>query len=78
MTELGTPAAARVHWYANRGKTPPMVASGAKATIGRYKQVSGDGLRQRKGARRTTDVALAVQVLNRRPELGRPIFIRIA
>ena len=49
-----------------------------ETAIGRYKQVIGDGLRFRKDERRTTEVAVAVHVLNRMLELGRPISIRIA
>ena len=45
---------------------------------GRYKKVIGDGLRFRKDERRTTEVAVAVHVLNRMLELGRPNFVRIA
>jgi hypothetical protein len=40
--------------------------------------VIGDGLRFHKGGRRTTEVAVAVYVLNRMLELGRPISVRIA
>jgi hypothetical protein len=48
-----------------------------EATIGRFKQVIGDGLRFRVDARRTTEVNVAVYVLNRMLKLGRPISIRI-
>ena len=48
-----------------------------EAAIGRYKQVTGDGLRFRKGGRRTTEVAVAVRILNQMLELGRPISVRI-
>ena len=47
-----------------------------EAAIGRYKQVIGDGLRFRKDGRRTAEVGVAVYVLNRILELGRPISIR--
>ena len=53
------------------------VRSRVEAAIGRYQQVIGDGLRFRKDERRTTEVAVAVQVLNRMLELGRPISVRI-
>ncbi len=53
------------------------VRSRVEAAIGRYKQVIGDGLRFRKGERRANEVAVAVQVLNRMTELGRPISVRI-
>jgi hypothetical protein len=42
-----------------------------------YKQVVGDGLRFHQDRRRTTEVAVAVHVLNRMLELGRPISVRI-
>jgi hypothetical protein len=48
------------------------------ASIGRYKQVIGDGLRSRKDRRRTTEVGVAVGVLNRMLRFGRPISVRIA
>jgi Transposase DDE domain len=53
------------------------VRSRVEAAIGRYKQVIGDGLRFRKDERRATEVAVAVTVLNRMTELGRPISVRI-
>jgi hypothetical protein len=52
--------------------------SRVEATIGRYKQVIGDGLRSRKDRRRTTEVGVAVYVLNRLLKFGRPISARIA
>jgi hypothetical protein len=48
-----------------------------EAAIGRYRQVIGDGLRSRKDGRWTTEVGVAVHVLNRIPELGHPISVRI-
>ena len=45
--------------------------------IGRWKQVIGDGLRSRIDERRTTEVNVAVDVLNRMLELGRPNYVRI-
>jgi hypothetical protein len=42
-----------------------------EASIGRWKQVS-DGLRSRKDKRRMTEVNVAVAVLNRMLEVGRP------
>ncbi len=50
----------------------------AEAAIGRFKQVIGDGLRSRTDERRATEVDVAVHVLNRMLELGRPISVRIA
>jgi Transposase DDE domain len=59
--------------------------SRVETAIGRYKQVIGDGrpstrgrVRFRKDGRRTTEVAVAVHVLNRMLGLGRPISVRIA
>jgi len=50
----------------------------AEAAVARYKQVIGDGRRSRKDERRTTEVEVAIQALNRMLELGRPISVRIA
>jgi Transposase DDE domain len=52
--------------------------SRVEATIGRYKRVIGDGLRVRNDERRATEVTVAVHVMNRMLELGRPLSIRIA
>jgi hypothetical protein len=52
--------------------------SGVEAAIGHYKHVIGDGLRFRKDGRRATEVGVAVRVLNRMLELGRPNSVRIA
>jgi hypothetical protein len=49
----------------------------AEAAIARWKQVIGDGLRSRMDARRATEVDVAVHVLNRMLELGRPNYVRI-
>jgi hypothetical protein len=48
-----------------------------EASIGRYKQVIGDGLRFRKENRRRAEVAIAVAALNRMLKLGRPNYVRI-
>jgi hypothetical protein len=45
--------------------------------IGHYKQVIDDRLRSRKDGRRTTEVGVAIHVLNRMLELGRRISGRI-
>jgi Transposase DDE domain len=50
----------------------------AEATVGRFKQVIGDGLRSRTDERRATEVEVAVHALNRMLELGRPTYVRIA
>ena len=49
-----------------------------EATMGRFKQVIGDGLRCRTDQRRATEVGIAVHALNRTLELGRPESVRIA
>ncbi len=50
----------------------------AEAAVSRYKRVIGDALRSRTDRRRTTEVAIAVQALNRMLDLGRPESVRIA
>src|SRR3954471_13417200 len=50
----------------------------AEATVGRFKRVIGDGLRSRTDERRATEMDVAVQVLNRMLEFGRPKSARIA
>jgi len=49
-----------------------------EAAIGRWKQVIGDGLRSRIDEHRATEVEVAVHVLNRMLDLGRPSYVRIA
>ncbi len=49
-----------------------------ETTIGRFKQVIGDGLRCRTDQRRAIEVEVAVHALNRMLELGRPSYARIA
>ena len=69
---------------AEKGRMGWQIASGynirarAEATIGRFKRVIGDGLRSRTDERRATEMDVAVQVLNRMLELGRPESVRIA
>jgi hypothetical protein len=46
--------------------------------IGRFKRVVGNALRSRTEQRRTTEVATAVQALNRMLDLGRPEYVRVA
>jgi hypothetical protein len=50
----------------------------AEATIGRFKRVIGDELRSRTDPRQATEMNVAVAVLNRMLELGRPKSVRIA
>ncbi len=49
-----------------------------EADISRFKRVIGDALRSRTDRRRKTEVVLAVGVLNRMLELGRPEYVRLA
>jgi hypothetical protein len=49
-----------------------------EVAIGRWKQVIGDDLRSRLDERRATEIDVAVYVLNRMLELGRPNYVRIA
>ena len=50
----------------------------AEAAVSRYKRVIGDALHSRTDHRQATEVAIAVRVLNRMLELGRPESVRIA
>ena len=65
----------RMGWQKASGYT---ARARAEATIGRFKRVIGDGLRSRTDERRATEMDVAVQVLNRMLELGRPNYVRIA
>ena len=73
-----------LQFIAEHGRAAWQKASGytkrarAEATIGRVKQVIGDGLRSRTDQRRVTEVGVAVHALNRMVELGRPISVRVA
>jgi hypothetical protein len=68
---------------AEKGRMAWQIASGynrrakVEAAIGRWKQVIGDGLRSRIDERRVTEVNVAVHVLNRMLNLGRPTYVRI-
>ena len=64
----------RMGWQKASGYTK---RARAEATIGRYKRVIGDGLRSDTEERRATEMDVAVQVLNRMLELGRPKSVRI-
>ena len=65
----------RMGWQKASGYTRRALA---EATIGRFKRVIGDGLRARTDQRQTTEINVAVAVLNRMLELGRPKSVRIA
>jgi hypothetical protein len=65
----------RMSWQKSSGyNTRAKVA----ASIGRYKQVIGDGLRFRRDNSRMSEVAVTVTVMNRMLRLGRASYIRIA
>ncbi len=49
----------------------------AETAVGRWKRVIGDGLRSHTDERRATEVSVAVHVLNRMLELGRPNYVRV-
>jgi hypothetical protein len=49
-----------------------------EADISRLKRVIGNGLQSRTDRRRATEVAIAVNALNRMLELGRPEYVRLA
>jgi hypothetical protein len=52
--------------------------SKVEAAISRYKRVIGEALRSREDARRVCEGKIAVKVLNRMLELGRPVCVRVA
>jgi transposase len=70
IAEHGRRAWQRASGYTKRAK--------AEATIGRWKQVIGDRLRAHTDERRATEVDVAVYVLNRMQDLGRPKYVRVA
>ncbi len=49
-----------------------------EADISRWKRVIGDGLCSQTDGRQATEVAIAVDVLNRMLDLERPNYIRVA
>src|SRR5215216_5972364 len=79
-----TPRDRHLQVIAERGRMAWQTASGytkrarAEAAISRYKCVIRDGLRSRTDERRATEMDVAVHVLNRMRELGRPTYVRIA
>ena len=70
ITEHGRMAWQKTSGYNARAK--------AEAAVSRYKRVIGDALRSRTDDRQASEVAIAVRVLNRMLELGRPKSVRIA
>ncbi len=65
----------RMAWQAASGYTK---RARAETAMSRFKQVIGDGLRSHTDERRAIEVGVAVHVLNRMLELGRPNSVRIA
>jgi len=65
----------RMGWQKRSGYTRRALV---EAAISRLKRVIGDALRSRTDQRRRTETAIAVKVLNRMLELGRPKSVRIA
>src|SRR4051795_2020991 len=69
---------------AERGRRAWQKASGyttrarAETAISRYKRVIGDELRSHTEERRATEMDVAVHVLNRMLDLGRPNYVRMA
>ena len=62
-------------WQKASGYTSRALAETGMAC---FKQVIGDGLHSHTDERRATEVKVAVHVLNRMLELGRPSPVRIA
>jgi len=79
-----TPRDRHLEIIAERGRMGWQRASGynwralVEADIARFKRVIGDGLRSRTDGRQATEVVIAVGVLNRMLDLGRPEYVRIA
>src|SRR3712207_4446795 len=64
----------RIGWQKLSGYTK---RARAETAIGRYKRVIGDELRCRTEERRATEVDVAVSVLDRMLDLGRPTYVRV-
>jgi hypothetical protein len=65
----------RMGWQKRSGYTRRALV---EASISRLKRVIGDALRSRTDRHRRTEVAIAINALNRMLELGRPKSVRIA
>jgi hypothetical protein len=74
---------AHLRCIAERGRMGWQKASGynwralVEADVSRWKRVIGDGLRSQTDGRQATEVAIAVEALNRMLDLGRPEYVRI-
>ena len=79
-----TPRDRHLQVIAEHGRMGWQKASGynwralVEADIGRWKRVIGHALRSQTDKRQATEVAIAVDILNRMLELGRPSYVRIA
>src|SRR3954465_8200958 len=73
-----------IRCIAERGRMGWQRASGygwrarVECDISRWKRIIGEGLRSQTDGRQATEVAIAADVLNRMPDLGRPEYVRIA
>src|SRR4051794_26414516 len=70
IAERGRMAWQKAYGYNRRAR--------AETAVSCYKRVIGDGLRSHTDERRATEMDVAVHVLNRMLELGRPTYVRIA
>ena len=66
---------ARMAWQQDGGYN---LRARVESQIGRWKRVIGDGWRFRADEAQAAEVAIAVEVLNRMLDLGRPNFVRVA
>ncbi len=72
-----------LHLTGERGRMGWQKASGynwralVEADVSRFKRVIGDGLRSRTDQRRAVEVVVAVSVLNRMLNLGRPEYVQV-
>jgi len=64
----------RASWQKSSGYNK---RSRVEAAIGRFKQVIGNGLHSQTDARQNAEIAVAVHVLNRMLDFGRPTSVRI-
>jgi hypothetical protein len=65
----------RIGWQKRSGDSRRAFVETA---ISRFKRVIGDALRSRTDRRRATEISIAVHVMNRLLELGRPKSVRVA
>ena len=78
-----TPRDRHLQLIAERARRAWQKASGytnrarAEMAISRFKRVIGDGLRSHTDEHRATEMDVAVHVLNRMRDLGRPNYVRV-